>query len=244
MGLNKPSGNMYPWVTHTHTHLGGECPHRCSYCYVENPRWGRHPRYQGELRLVENEFKVKYRTGNTVFMENMNDLFADEVPDDFITRIIEHCHQWPENTFVFQTKNPGRYLSAPVSFPPDSILGCTIETNRDIPDSISKAPSPSRRMAAMEQVQGRKFITIEPVMDFDTGILAEWIARINPEFLNLGADSKNHHIPEPTVEKIIEFTERLAEYGIELREKHNLGRLKVGANLCADSCPGQRYRRA
>ena len=38
-------------------------------------------------------------------------------------------------------------------------------------------------------------------------------------------DSKNHNLPEPTLEKIISFTEKLKEYGIELREKHNLSRL-------------------
>lgn len=29
MSLKKSTGNMYPWVTHTHTHLGGECSHKC-----------------------------------------------------------------------------------------------------------------------------------------------------------------------------------------------------------------------
>lgn len=35
MALTKSKGNMYPWVTHTHTHLRGECPHGCRYCYVQ-----------------------------------------------------------------------------------------------------------------------------------------------------------------------------------------------------------------
>ena len=68
-------------------------------------------------------------------------------------------------------------------------------------------------------------ITIEPVMDFDVDILAGWIAKINPKFLNLGADSKNHNLPEPTVDKILALVDKLKEYGIELREKHNLARL-------------------
>jgi hypothetical protein len=81
-------------------------------------------------------------------------------------------------------------------------------------------------MLAMEMLGGRKFITIEPVLDFDVDILASWIARIRPEFLNLGADSKGHGLPEPSAEKIHGFVRKLKEYGIELREKHNLGRLK------------------
>jgi len=215
---------MYPWVTHTHTHLGGECPHKCVYCYVENPKWGRPARYQGPLRLIEKEFRVDYGSGKTIFIENCNDLFAEDVPQLFIQRIISHCDQYPHNTYVFQTKNPDRYLDY-AAVPKNYILGCTIETNRDNP-TISKAPAPSARMRAMTKVSGRKFVTIEPVLDFDVDILAAWIDRIRPEFLNLGADSKGHGLPEPTVSKIHALVDKLQEYGIELREKHNLKRLK------------------
>jgi hypothetical protein len=82
-------------------------------------------------------------------------------------------------------------------------------------------------MLAMEKIQGRKFITIEPVMDFDVDVLASWIDRIRPEFLNLGADSKNHNLPEPTIDKINALVTKLKEYGIEVREKHNLQRLQL-----------------
>jgi hypothetical protein len=33
------------------------------------------------------------------------------------------------------------------------------------------------------------------------------------------------NLPEPTVDKIYMFADKLKEYGIELREKHNLSRL-------------------
>jgi len=71
----------------------------------------------------------------------------------------------------------------------------------------------------------RKFVTIEPVLDFDVDDLAAWIGFIKPEFLNLGADSKGHGLTEPTVEKVHALVDKLKEYGIELREKHNLERL-------------------
>jgi hypothetical protein len=70
-------------------------------------------------------------------------------------------------------------------------------------------------------------ITIEPVMDFDVDILAMWIHEIHPFFVNLGADSKNRGLPEPTREKVMALVAALDEYGIELREKHNLERLKA-----------------
>ena len=237
MPLKKSKGNMlYPWVTHTHTHLGGEYPHKCVYCYVDNPRFGRPERYAGPLRLIEDEFKVNYGEGKTIFIEHMNDLFAADMPREFINRIIGHCCEWPDNTFVFQTKNPRAYLKFVALFPrcrPCCIFGTTIETNRIIPN-ISHAPTTFDRMDAMVELRGehpsfRRFVTIEPVLDFDVDILAGWIAAINPEFLNLGADSKNRNLPEPTVEKIMALVARLHEYGIELREKRNLDRLLVNS---------------
>lgn len=223
MPLKKSDGNMYPWVTHMHSELGGECSHRCSYCYVNNPRWGRAPRYCGDVCLIEAETKTRFGSGKVIFKEHMNDLFAVGVPDEIIVKIIGHCHQWPDNTYVFQTKNPVRYFG--YYFPEKVIFGTTIETNRDIPPEISVAPQPRDRVLAMSNLLVAKFVTIEPVMDFDVDILAGWIAKINPKFLNLGADSKNHNLPEPTIDKIFALIEKLKEYGIELREKHNLSRL-------------------
>lgn len=227
MPLKKSAGNMYPWVTHQHTHLGGECPHKCVYCYVDNPRFGRAPRYSGDLRLVEDEFKVRYGTGKVIFIEHMNDLFAEGVPDGHIERILAHCCEWLENEYVFQTKNPGRYTQKAWVWPSRIVLGTTLETNRVI-EGISKAPLPEERIRGLKAVppEVKKFVTIEPVLDFDVDILAEMVASVSPFFVNLGADSKGHGLPEPTVEKIMELVAKLAEYGIELREKHNLQRLK------------------
>lgn len=231
MKLQESNGNMYPWVTHMHTHLGGECPHKCKYCYVETGRFGRAPRYTGPLRLIEDEFKVAYGSGKTIFIEHKNDLFAENVPALFIRRIMAHCQTWPDNTYVFQTKNPGRYFGVETLLPRNCILGVTIETNRVIP-GISEAPPPEERAKQMIMLRlhacrnVRLFVTIEPVLDFDVDILAAWIHQIRPDFLNLGADSKHNGLPEPTVEKIMALVAKLHEWGIELREKHNLQRLK------------------
>jgi DNA repair photolyase len=181
--------------------------------------------------LIESEFDVRYGTGKTIFVENCNDLFCTEVPDAWIARVISHCLQWKGNTYVFQTKNPERYFGFLPDFPDGTILGTTIETNREIPN-IGTAPPPVERMRAMQRLQARccvrvrRFVTIEPVLDFDVDVLAGWIASIRPAFLNLGADSKGHGLPEPSVEKVLALTEKLHEHGIELREKHNLQRLK------------------
>jgi len=222
----KRGSNMYQWLSHCHTHLGGECSHRCKYCYVDNPIGGRSPRYSGPVRLLEEELDVAYNQGKVIFIEHMNDLFAKDVPDEFIKRIIAHTVVFPYNTYVFQTKNPQRMLEWTKFMPKVCILGTTIETNREM--DISEAPSPFFRYQAMKNVpkEFKRFLTIEPVLDFDVNEFAKWIGEINPDYINLGADSKNHNLPEPTVEKVMELVEVLHGLGVELREKSNLERLK------------------
>lgn len=219
---------MYPWVTHTHTHLGGECPHKCQYCYVSDIRFGRPVKYQGPIRLIEKELEVPYRKNKIIFIENCNDLFAEDVDFGFIDSILAHCRDWPENNYVFQTKNPERIAGFIDQFPQNTLIGTTIETNRDT-YPMSLAPSPGARMQAMVHLQDysfREFVTIEPILDFDVPILSDWICLINPEFVNIGADSKGHGLPEPANRKIEELIMNLIASGIEIREKHNLGRFK------------------
>lgn len=149
MPMNVATGNMYPWVTHTHTHLGGECLHKCPYCYVDNKRWGRPLRYTGPARVIDDELKVKYGEGKTIFVEHMNDLFAEGVSDEMIQRVIAHCHVWPKNTYVFQTKNPERMRKVIPCLPPSVIVGTTIETNRNHMLPGCTAPQPFQRYMAM-----------------------------------------------------------------------------------------------
>jgi len=243
---------MYPWVTHMHSHLGGECQHHCRYCYVDHPRYGRAPRYCGPVRLIEDEFRVKYdertlrRKGGTypgvIFVEHMNDIGGPGVTREMQIAILDHCKAWPENTYVFQSKRPQGFLDLldfeTGIFPERCIIGTTIETNREI-EGISDAPPPVERYKAMRNLPAslpgtragethplRCFLTIEPVLEFDVEVLADWIGQLQPDFLNLGADSKDRGLPEPTVDDIEALVIALAKLGVELREKHNLGRLR------------------
>lgn len=239
MGLNKVKGNMYDWVTHTHTHLAGKCHHECSYCSIQDMQ-RRFPAlpYSGPLRLKEKEFAVKYdektlrRNGGTypgiIFEENCNDLFADGVPREWIDRVLDHCDAWPKNEYIFQTKNPRRIERGVWVFPPCCLIGTTVETNRD--NDLGGAPRRRGRLDALAGLDPRfackRFVTIEPIMDFDLDKFAELLIEAKPDFINIGADSKGHGLPEPSFEKVMQLVDRLKEAGIEIREKRNLERLR------------------
>lgn len=229
MPLSKAKGNMYDWVDECYTHLGGECLHQCKYCYVKS-MGERFPaikkKHSGELRLIESEFKRNYGSGKTIFVEHMNDLFADGLPWRLVDRVLSHCNTWPDNTYVFQTKNPANYFIYEDCFLDNLLLGVTIETNREF-FSISNAPKPYKRYKDFYMGEyDRRFVTVEPIMQFDLDILSNWIIDIKPEFVNIGADSKNSGLTEPTWKEVQGLINVLKENNIEVRQKSNLERLK------------------
>lgn len=215
--------NMYDWCTPWNP-LAGECPHKCVYCSTKSIPWKSvREKYSGELRLDEKAMKKNLGKGKTWFVCAQNDLFA--APQEFIHRILGRCKEFPENEYVFQTKNPERmFYIGKLRWPENNIVGCTIETNRHYV-GWSSTPKQIERVQWMVQIQGRKFITCEPLMDFDPEILGGWIKATNPEFVNIGADSHKNRLPEPSADKIKVLIEKLTEYGIEIREKRNLERL-------------------
>ena len=230
MALTKSKGQMYPWVTHTHSHLLGRCPHGCSYCFVQAMA-KRFPamaeKYSGSLRLDESALEVRYGKGKTIFIDHMNDLWAAKVCDDFIKAVLYHCCKWPLNTYVFQTKNPARYSQFLGCLPPNMLLGTTVETNRDYPDIKGTAPQPLERLLHIKALRPvySTFVTIEPILDFDALPFLRWIIQANPTFVNIGADSKGTGLPEPSGEKVLALIAGLRAVGIEIRQKHNLERL-------------------
>lgn len=192
--------------------------------------------YQGPIRLVEKELKVNYGSGRTIFIDHMIDLFADGIPNENIEKVLAHCRQYPENTYVFQTRDGLRayhyYLEMDDDcnslFPPKFIIGTTIETNREeLLKQYSKAPDTYWRRSGMSWLDApeKTFITIEPIMDFDLEPFVKMLSHTQKDFINIGADSKNQHLPEPSKEKTLELIDSLRGCGFDVRLKENLNRI-------------------
>ena len=239
MPLNKPSGNMYPWA-YTWNPLGGKCPHECKGCYVGGKiapwlqRMGN-DKYIGEPKLIAEEFHTKLVVpdGYVVFVQSCGDLFAYGIPDTWIQQVLNYIKKFPQTTFLLQTKNPERFFH--FNIPQNCILGTTIETNRDY--GLTKAPTPKARyyafyMLANEKiycgVDGSKLyrlmVSVEPIMDFDFLVLLEWLQKIEPEFVSIGADSGNNNFPEPDPKQVQALIKHLERF-TEVRRKKNLSRL-------------------
>ena len=224
MALKKSHGNMYDWVTHMHSHLAGECLHKCNYCYVQRNPFGVSARYKGQPCLIKYELNTDYGKGNTIFIEHMNDMFAEGIFKEWIRSILSHCSSFPSNTYIFQTKNPKRAFKFLDYFPPVFIIGTTIESNRPYEDSA--APAPIERYEGIRKFkQFKTFVTLEPIMDFDVDILFGWLCDIRPDFINIGADSKKCSLPEPLPYKVKDLINKLRQVNINIKKKVNLERL-------------------
>lgn len=171
--------------------------HRCEKCYAYKP-------HMHLERLNE-----KFKEGETVFVAAAGDIsFANS--EQFVN-VLDVIGNNPKTTFYLQSKNPEWFLKG-VVYPQNIILGTTIETNWGF--TISKAPSPISRNFAMATIKHRKYLAIEPIMDFDERTLMEWVKRIKPEFVYVGylnplGKAKKLHLPEPSLEKTMKLCKAL-----------------------------------
>jgi protein gp37 len=170
--------------------------------------------------------------GNFIFVGSSTDMWAADVPIDWIEHVFRFCNDAPGNTYLFQSKNPARYLDAvfPESEFSNIIFGTTIETNRDYKqmDTAPFGPVPTthdRAFALSYMFNAKRMVTIEPIMDFDLIDLVYYIEIIKPEWVNIGADSKGHNLPEPSGYKVRDLITALQDKGIDVKQKSNLKRI-------------------
>lgn len=218
--LNKTKGNMYSFVTHTWNVIKGKCLHDCIYCYMKIYKLQ-------DLRFDKSELTTDLGRDNFIFVGSSTDMFEENVSTLWILLVLEHTRNFYKNKYLFQSKNPARFKQFIPLFPPDTVLGTTIETNRnDMLSKISKAPLVLTRAVIMSHlpVQFKRMVTIEPIMDFDVSELVDLIGKIKPAWVNIGADSKGHNLPEPSKEKIEQLIYELDTF-TAVKIKSNLKRL-------------------
>lgn len=224
MALNKQAGNMYPFVTHTWNPIKGKCSHDCTYCYMKRFK-------QNPIRLDEKDLKTQVGEKNMIFVGSGTDMWADDVPDKWILKVLDVCKKEHTNVYLFQSKNPGRFRKEIFRshLPVHTMFATTLETNRDaLCLTVSKAPLPYTRAEHMVMISKAHYltmITVEPILDFDLSEFVTMIRVCKPSWVNIGADSKGHNLPEPSGDKVWKLIVALQDAGIEVKQKANLKRL-------------------
>lgn len=200
------------------------CNFNCSYCWArklaETKLKASYP--NGFLPMFHPErLKVKFQPDDFVFVCSMGDISFASL--EVMNRVTATIKNYPATSFLFCSKAPS-FLRAGRFLEPNIYLGTTIETNRYY--RVSNAPTPEERYSAVREiVNPHKFLSIEPVMDFDFIEFSNWIYDINPEIVEIGADNYKNNLPEPSGDKVLKLIEVLTLHGVNVVQKQGLERL-------------------
>ena len=212
------------------------CEFGCEYCNARKAaltRFKHITRYKDGFRphLVPEEFSKTFKPGDFVFIGYMGELsFA---PRPVVSLILSKVRQYPQSEFLFCVKDPSCYKDWGFEYPRNLYLGATIESNID--HGLSKAPPPRERYKAMcELGHEKKFVSMEPLLDFHLCTFVEWMKEIKPEIIEVGPDNYHNNLPEPKSGisgfrapwKVRWLLEMLREFCPTVVEKTGLDRLK------------------
>jgi len=227
MALNKQKGDMYGFVTHTWNPIWGRCLHGCSYCYMI-PMRNRCKQLNVPIHLDEEKLKDKLGKGNYIFVGSSCDMFARDVPVEWILKALDHAKLF-ENKYLFQTKNTLKIVKTigEINFPANSVICTTLESNLEYENLYEECPSPYMRAEYLKDWKGEKMITIEPILDFELHPFLEMIKRCNPTQVNIGAKTGGKSrlkSLEPRRGKVIELIAQLEKFTV-VHQKPNLKRL-------------------
>lgn len=205
------------------------CLYSCAYCWAKPlaERLAAKPssKYGGGFRPAFHyaELKHKFKPGQFCFVSDMGDLsFIEEAEFCLVRHIIMDN---PDTDFLLCTKGPAWYARH-FPYPQNVFLGTTIETNRDY--TLTRAPLPALRYMAMRDLDWpKKFISIEPIMDFDVYPLLKWVEKIKPRIVEVGADNHKKRLPEPEWSKVEQLLAGLRGFVPVVEEKQGLERLRL-----------------
>lgn len=214
---------MFSFVTCTWNPLGGECLHRCTYCWARKLAVEKKMmKYQGKPYVVKEELKRRFKPGDFVFVSDMLDLFGDWVLTECISDVFNVIRGFPETQFLFLTKNPKRYFYLEDALPQNCVLGCTIESNENY--CLGFSPSQTDRLRWMEAmndilVKYRRFISVEPILNFDVERFANALLNAKPWAVAVGYDNYGNKLEEPPLAKTLLLIEILKKAGIKVYKK-------------------------
>lgn len=233
MSLLKPieNGRMYPgwWRWNP---IGG-CEHGCSYCSIKRieKRAGNDmttPVFRDGSNGTKNYLNDNLGSGRRIFVCSSGDMWGEWVDSSDIVRVIDHCQEYPDNEYMFLTKDPWRYYRASLVLNSSNfILGATVESDiLKMSNLVGDAPGNLIRLCDLKDAKeacpsARIMISIEPVMKF-TGKFADRLRAVAPDIVYFGVDSGHNGLPEPSgdelrglIDEVRGFTKVILKKGIE-----------------------------
>ena len=230
-------GNMYGDSVKQWNVMKG-CKFDCTYCKKsfqliakrwQKPRIDKDGKKQGCQQCYDYEPHFHPERLNISFPKTEGDQFIwccssgdiSFMKEEWMEQVLDIVRKRHDRRFFFQTKDPRVFLK--YDFPNNSILGITLENNRDYKyDLISKAPLPHKRWSDFRKIDHpKKRITVEPILEFDIDNFFMMLYESNPEKIYIGYDTKKTlGLIEPTIEKTRLLISYLRDEGIKVQEKY------------------------
>jgi DNA repair photolyase len=226
---------LYQYPSEEGNYLVVTCPNRCDYCLNQTKGFIRNLKktytYEMNEALRLDVLHHPLWRNETILLPITTDIFADEVPSEYIRQIIQDLNKLHKsNTIIYLTKNPSRYLQFLHLFDKqNSILGCSIAT--DIPEmEDTKADNVvvrSETMMKLRTVYRNILLSVEPLHKHTTAF-PQIIRKIDPRWIVIGLNTGKKKVPEPSTQDLRGFIETLLKYDrFEVILKENISRLGI-----------------
>lgn len=155
----------------------------------------------------------KWTKPRTIFVCSMADLFGRWVPDDWIEEVFKACEDAPQHTYLFLTKNPGRYLE--------------LANAGKLPTKANfwyGSSTPTKEAEFFYHGELNTFVSIEPILEPFTDLLDDGVDAVRRVgWVIVGAETGNRAgkvIPEKSW--IMELKNAADECGVPIFMKESL----------------------
>ena len=151
-------------------------------------------------------------------------MWNDQAPAAEIQKILSKCAEH-KNKYLFQSKNPGRFLEfVDDMLLEDVVFATTLESDRDFFEGPPPIDQRYNDIIKLKRQGYNVMVTVEPIMQFDLNRFKEMIDDIGPDMIAIGADSQSRGLPEPSADEVKALLRELGR-NHKLFLKPNLGRL-------------------
>jgi len=161
------------WTEHTWNPVTGctKLSPGCKHCYAETMTRrltamgaaGYENGFALTLHPERLEQPLRRKAATTYFVNSMSDLFHEDVPDDFIERVLAVCERTPQHTYQVLTKRAERL--------PAFFSGRKCPTNVWLGVSVEDRKYGVPRIAHLRKVRAAvRFLSVEPLLE-DVGSL-------------------------------------------------------------------------
>ncbi len=224
---------MFSFITKTWNPIaGGPCPFNCykGGCWATKLKkrndWDK---YKGSWRIHESQINKKFKAGDFVFVCDMIDIGAPDIPMDVVDSVLDAMRAQPDVQFLLLTKADSFYGEYMHDIPNNCVCGITMETDLEISKELTSAPHPEKRLDNLVWLKCyypelKTFISIEPIMPFSDRF-APKMEKADPWRIAVGYDNYDNNLPEPIqseTRKLISKLEKFTEVDLKtIREAWN-----------------------